>query len=294
VGPRFCLLVTIGAGSGISARRHEVAIISISRGTFAGGEALAEALAARLGYECVSREALIESATWYAVPKDCPDGAAANPANRLERLASERTAHLVSVRAALCDRARGGNLVYHGHAGHLLWGEEVTHVIRLRVVADMEFRIGAAMKRHGLAREGAIAYIQNVDKERAEWTQFLYGIEWEDPALYDLVLNLSRLTIPGACETIVRMTELPEFRPTPRSMKAMADNALSSRVLALLIRDPRTACLELKVSADGGKVTVSCPTQSGDALNAVSAVVAQAEGVSQIECIPVSVLAGSP
>ena len=35
-----------------------MAVITISRGTFAGGEKLASALAQRLGYRAISREAL--------------------------------------------------------------------------------------------------------------------------------------------------------------------------------------------------------------------------------------------
>ncbi|HEX2987551.1 MAG TPA: cytidylate kinase family protein [Chloroflexota bacterium] len=270
-----------------------MAIITISRGTFGGGEALAEALASRLGYECVSREALVESATWYGVPAGSP-GDAENRAGSLERLASERKAHLVSVRAALCDRARGGNLVYHGHAGHLLWGEDVSHVIRLRVVADMEYRIRAAMKRHSLGREGAIAYIEKVDRERSEWTNFLYGVAWEDPSLYDMVLNLARISIPSACEIVAQLTQLPEFRPTPRSMKAMEDIALSSRVLAHLLRDPRTAGLDLKVTADDGRVTINCAAQPRDAQDAIPIVAAQVEGVKQIDCSPVPTVGSSP
>ncbi len=266
-----------------------MAIITISRGTFGGGEALAEALAARLGYECVSREELVESATWYGVPSDCRGSITDNPARRLERLAGERKAHLVTITAALCDRARGGNLVYHGHVAHLLWGEAVTHVIRLRVVADMEYRIAAAMERHDLGREAAIAYIERVDRERSEWSKFLYGVEWEDPALYDLVLNLTRISIPTACEMVAQMVQQPEFKPTPKSIKAMEDISLSSRVLAHLIRDPRTACLDLDVKADGGKVTVDCSTPSGEALAAIPAVAAQVEGVRQVECRPVPV-----
>jgi len=47
------------------------------------------------------------------------------------------------------------------------------------VIADMEYRIKAAMERMNLKRDEAIVYIDRVDKERIKWTRFLYGIEWE-------------------------------------------------------------------------------------------------------------------
>jgi hypothetical protein len=39
-----------------------MSVITVSRGSFSGGKALAECLAARLGYRCVGREAIVERA----------------------------------------------------------------------------------------------------------------------------------------------------------------------------------------------------------------------------------------
>jgi len=40
------------------------------------------------------------------------------------------------VTAVLLDHARQGNLIYHGHVGHLLLSG-ISHVLRVRVIADM-------------------------------------------------------------------------------------------------------------------------------------------------------------
>jgi cytidylate kinase len=31
-----------------------------------------------------------------------------------------------------------------------------------------------------------------MDRDRRKWTQFLYGLDWGQPSLYDLVINLER------------------------------------------------------------------------------------------------------
>src|SRR5919197_611039 len=60
---------------GASPRRRPAApeacmsIITISRGSFSGGQALAERVAQRLGYSCLSREVLVEAAATYGVPE---------------------------------------------------------------------------------------------------------------------------------------------------------------------------------------------------------------------------------
>ena len=40
-----------------------MAIITVSRGTYTGGQTVAQQLAERLGFECLSREELMEAST---------------------------------------------------------------------------------------------------------------------------------------------------------------------------------------------------------------------------------------
>jgi cytidylate kinase len=258
-----------------------MSIIAISRGTFSGGEALARGIAERLGYRCISREVILEAAWGYGVPAEEMIRAMEKRPPLWERLAGERTAHLILMRAALCEHALGGSLVYHGHVGHLLL-PGIAHVIRVRVIADMEYRIQAAMEQQHLSREGAAAYVEKVDKERREWTRFLFDVEWDDPHLYDIVLNLSRIGLETACETVVRLAGDEEFKPTAASVKAMRDLTLGSRVSAVLATDARTKSADLRVTADDGRVTITGMTGSRAVLDAIPLVVHQVEGIKDI------------
>jgi hypothetical protein len=131
-----------------------MAIIAISRGTFSGGEALAKRVAERLGYQCLGREANLEAAARrYRIPADQLAAAMEKRPSFLERVIGERAAYLTFVRASLCEQAREGNLVYHGYLGQLLF-PDISHVIAVRVIADPEFRIQAAMQHARLHRKG--------------------------------------------------------------------------------------------------------------------------------------------
>jgi cytidylate kinase len=258
-----------------------MSIIAISRGTFSGGEAVAKGVAERLGYRCVSREVMLGAAWGYGVPVDKLVAAMEKRPPFWERFAGARSTHLVLIRAALCEYAKGGNLVYHGYLGHrLLPG--IGHVIGVRVIADTEVRIRAAMQEQCLARKDAMVHIEKVDKERRQWTRFLFDVEWDDPQLYDVVLNLGRMDIATACETVARLTEREEFKPTAASMAAMRNLSLSSRVAAVLATDARTADLDPEVVAEDGTLTVRGVTQSPAVIEAVPAVVRQVEGVKDI------------
>lgn len=260
-----------------------MAVITISRGTFTGGQALAECLAERLGYQCLSREVILDAATSFGVPVEKFIEAMEKPPSFWERLTGERTDYLNYLRAALSERALADNLVYHGYAGHLLLSG-VSHVIRVRAIADLETRVQTAMARNNLDRKGAVARVKRIDRERSEWMRFLFGVDWQDALLYDVVVNVSRLGIPGACDLVASMATMKAFQPTAQSTKAMKDVVLGNRVWVTLAGNPETAGSSLKVTADGGVVTVSGTAVSWDVVDAVSVVAAAVEGVREVHC----------
>jgi cytidylate kinase len=258
-----------------------MSVIAISRGTFSGGEAVARAVAERLGYRCVGREVILEAAFGYGVPPEEVSRAMEARPSLWRRLAGQRETYLTLVRATLCQYAVGGNVVYHGHLGHLFL-PGVSHVVSVRVIADMAYRVQAAMRMQTMSRQDALAYIQRVDRERQLWTRFLFAVDWDDPRLYDLLVNLSRMSVDTACDTVAQVARRSEFQPTPVSLRAMRELALRSQVSAALVTDPRTKDAHLEVSADQGVVTIVGTTQSPAILEAVPLVARQVEGVTEV------------
>jgi osmotically-inducible protein OsmY len=258
-----------------------VAIITISRGSFAGGQKLAECVAEKLGYRCVSREVLAEAAKQYGVAEDKLYKSLVEKPKLLERLTLERTHYTAFIRAALCREVKGDNVVYHGHAGHLLL-RGVPHVLRVRVVADMELRIRAAMEAHGMNREDAIAYIEDMDRARAKWTKFLYHVDWCDPDLYDLVINLDHIGLSTACEILSTVANLEEFQTTAESQRTMDDLALSSEVRARIAADGGVGDAEIEVEASAGVVTILGTLNSIEEADKVRAIAKKTPGVTEV------------
>jgi cytidylate kinase len=260
-----------------------MAIISISRGTFSGGKTLAEHVAQRLGYPCLGREeVLVEAGKEYGISERELTEAVNQPPAFWQQVPGRRVAYLMCLTAALLKRAQGGNLVYHGHAGHFLLSG-ISHVLRIRVIADMEYRIKAAMERMNLKRDEAIVYIDRVDKERIKWTRFLYGIEWGDPSQYDGVLNLERMTIEGASQAIASIAQLDDFKVTPQSQKAFEDLNVISGVWAALVRDERTRTASVQVVASNGVVTITGKASAGKVVDAIPVVAGLVPGVKEVK-----------
>jgi cytidylate kinase len=233
-----------------------MSIITISRGTLSGGQALAEQVAQRLGYRCISREVLVEAAAASGVPEAKLVQYLEKMPGVWERLTTSRRLYLIFIQAAMCELAQEGRLVYHGQAGHqLLPG--ISHVLKVRLIAPLEYRIDAAMARHGLSREAAVRYIQQVDEERLRRMRYLFDIDWRDPALYDVVLNLQHMRLETAADVVIAMAQHPEYQPTAASRRALAALTLSCRVKAAVAAHPETFGLEIGVEVDDGVVRLT-------------------------------------
>ncbi len=258
-----------------------MAIITISRGTFSGGQKLAECIAAKLGYRCISREVLVETAKEFEVSEEKLLEALTKKPWLLERLTRARARYLAYIRATLLKEVKDENVVYHGLAGHLLL-KDVPHVFRIKVIANMEFRVKNAMERNNLGREEALRYIQEVDEGRARWTRFIYDVDWNDPNLYDLVVNLDQITIESACDVVCHLTDMEGYRKSELSKKIINDMVLASHLRALIASDKGISDREVEVVSDGGVVTISGTVESIAEADRIRTIVRMAPEVEEI------------
>jgi cytidylate kinase len=262
-----------------------MSIITISRGTFSGGEKLAECLAKKLGYKSISREILVQAAEKYGISENQLITAMEAKPALTERLSLniDRFRYLSFIQATLCEQAKNDNVVYYGHAGHLLL-KNACPVIKVKVIASMEQRILFAMEHNKISREEAISYIKKMDKYRKQWTKFLYDIDWKDPSLYDIIINLKDTSIQTACDMIAVMTTAPEFQLTEASKKALADLTLESQVKAMLASDDTTKDYLLKITVQDGNVRVSGRVRNAEDANRIKTIIEEMPGVKSMDC----------
>ncbi len=259
-----------------------MAIITISRGSHAGGKDVAALLAKRLGHPIVSREEVLRATIEdYGISEKELNKTLNGAPPFWQQVPGKRLAYVKCVTAGILAHAEEGNLVYHGIAGHLLLSS-LRQVLRVRVIADMEYRIKATMQEHSQSQEEAVAYIQRVGKERGRWARLLYGVEWEDPSLYDTILNLGKISAESACATIACMAEQKEFASTPESQKDLEDFSLSCRVWATLAKNPATRSAGIQVNADNGEVVIGGTIGSVKATELVTQIAETVEGVKGV------------
>ncbi len=231
-------------------------IITIYQGASGSGEALAQVVAQTLGYRCVGREVLVEASRRYRIPEARLNEIVEKGPRWWERLLQDLRPYRIALQAALCETAHDGRIVYHGHLAHELL-HEIGHVLKVLLTAPIEFRIEQVRARQSQSTSSARNYIEEVDKARSRRLMAMFGADWRDPNRYDLVLNMSKMTIEGAKRLILDAAHLPEYQPSIASARAFENLALSSRVHATLIASQTVRGPALEVRAEGGHVHVT-------------------------------------
>jgi len=211
-----------------------MAIITISRGSYSKGKEVAEKVAARLGYQCLSREVILDASDRYHIPEIKMVKAIHDAPSILERFGHNKARFVAYYQSAFTRKVQKDNVVYHGLAGHLLL-KGISHLLKVRIIADLADRVLNEMEREGIPKQEAEALILRDDEERRKWTQSLYGVDPWDSSLYDIILHIHQFTVADAVDFICQAVGLNQFRTTTKSQQKMDDLALASQVKAALI-----------------------------------------------------------
>jgi cytidylate kinase len=211
-------------------------IIAISRGSYSHGKRVAEKVAEKLGYECVSREALLRASNRYTSRQIDVFRAAGDGPSVLDRIAYGKERYVAYIRKALLDRLSKDNVVYHGFAGHFFL-QGVSHVLKVRIVANLDQRVAEEMRRKGIPSAQAREGLEKDDDAHRRWSRYMYGIDPADSHLYDLIVPMHSKTADEAAEIIAQAAGRSCFKVTPESRNALRMLHLAAQVQASLVDD---------------------------------------------------------
>ena len=256
-----------------------MSIITISRGSYSRGKEVAEKLALKLGYECISRDILLEASDEFNIPEIKLIRALHDATSVLGRFKHGKERYISYIYASLLQHARKDNVVYHGLAGQFFLGG-IQHVLKVRVIADMQARVNEEMRRENISAEKALYILQKDDEERRKWGLQIYGTDTWDSRLYDIVLHIGKLTVDNAVDILFDTVQKPNYQATEESLKMVDDLALAAKVKANLVR----IAPKIQVAADHGRIFISEIHDTFVAKNKtqINTIAKQVEGVEEV------------
>jgi len=79
--------------------------------------------------------------------------------------------------------------------------------LNVRTVASYETRVGRVQKTYGVGETEAASILKKADRKHKRFIKTVYGMDWDDPTLYDLTLNTDNLCEEECANLIGFMSE---------------------------------------------------------------------------------------
>ncbi|MBW2432335.1 MAG: cytidylate kinase-like family protein [Deltaproteobacteria bacterium] len=203
-----------------------MAVITISRQYGAGGKTLGRMIAAELGYEFADSEIIAKVAEMANVSTHWVETVEKEAGGKLSRFVSRMVSkplvdkilkgergyidetiyldYLVLIIAQIADE---GDVVILGRGSQYILDDhpEAFHIL---MINSFENRVRFMQKNYDLSEKRATRIIRGEDKRRKTLYQKLGKTDYDNPFLYHLVLNMSRLSLQEAKQIVCHRINL--------------------------------------------------------------------------------------
>jgi cytidylate kinase len=199
-------------------------VITLARQVGSGGQVLATALSQRLGLRTVDRIELRNEASkrGLSLPESFVKFASEEAGSGLNHylsygelefdqalrggtperhdtgFLSELSAHsreiLLTLQVVIYDLASHDNVLFVGAGAQILLAD-IPQVIRVKIIAPVETRIERMVSAYSLSNDDARAAVEAGDLEQVDYNRVIFGEDWLNPELWDIVVNSDTLSV---------------------------------------------------------------------------------------------------
>jgi len=264
-----------------------MAVITMTREMGSLGRDVALGLADKLGLKLVQHEVVDHVADKLHLGASTVNRFLEGKASLLERWDIDEKSASLYTAEEIFDLASQGNVLIRGWGATYLL-RPITHVVCVRVCAPVNWRAKNLMERIGIQDQKAAAReIEKNDGAHAKTMQHLFHADWQDPLLYDLVINTSRVSVASGINLIKSLVNQPEFQETAESREQLVHMKLEAQVHSALKSNPKTRRLntlfDISLESSTGKVTLSGMVDDDSLHQEALKTVATVPGVNDID-----------
>ena len=211
-------------------------VITISRGSYSKGKEIAEKLAKKLEYDCISREILLSASEQFNVKEAKLIRALHDAPSFFDRFKHGKEKYTAFIHEVFLGYIQKDNVIYHGLAGHY-FAREIPNVLKVRINSTIDERLKEEVKRENISEEAARYLLIKDDEERRKWGISLYGIDTHNCELYDVVLQIDNLMVDDAVEILFNVANRPCFQTTPEFRMISKDKFLAAKAYSAIVNE---------------------------------------------------------
>jgi cytidylate kinase len=202
-----------------------MSVITISRQFGSGGKTLGRRIADTLGYYYADEDIIERAAVEIYVSSDGRKMFESEPVDKFKKFISKLNPFGTSLmELPLGDKernidgfkyvellnliipkiAKDGNAVIVGRGGQYIL-QNFDDTYHLLLIAKEQDRVKFIEEHYRASRARAVQVIKRMDKRRANLFSYFRRKDYDDPTLYDLIINLSLLSIDKAQELVIKL-----------------------------------------------------------------------------------------
>ncbi|MBF0541345.1 MAG: cytidylate kinase-like family protein [Nitrospirae bacterium] len=262
-----------------------MSIITLTAATYCESDEIISSAAKELNYELVGNEIIDIAAKEFNIPKDKILKAIYKAPASASRVHPDKDKYITSLQLSLIQLFLKDNIAYYGPGGFVLV-QGISHVFKVRIIANLENRINTMMKKDGISSKAAEKSIIKSDNELSKWSEFIFKADISDPNFYDLVINLDQIGAPQAIDIIVNAIKSKRFQPMTYSVNCLKDAQLALTLKSKLLDiDPK-----IMLTVKAGRIsidTVCLKKHSEKRIKQINTVVEVVTDINNIERIRV-------
>jgi two-component system response regulator CpxR len=231
-----------------------MSVITIFSGSFCKEEQVCREVKSRTGHKVFpDKEVVAEASRLSGIAENRLEKAFSAKTSVFNQFTREKERSIAYLRLAVAGLLSKDDLLLCGFAG-LLVPKEISHVLRVCLIADTKFRTSLAMGVHGLSEKEASKVLHRQDEDRAAWVNvILQKPDPWDPSLYDILIPMGKTEVAEAATLVIRNAASNVLKPTAASRRAVDDLLLASRVEIALSEEGH----HVGVTAKSGQVDLT-------------------------------------
>ena len=258
-----------------------MSILAMSETVGSRGTEIGRALATALGWEFADRDIITKAAESFGEGVSELKHATEEKPTLWDRFRQSQQRYATYVEATVLEIAARDNIVLVGRASTVIL-RDIRHALRARVIAAEQVRAQRIEQDLGLTPEAALESVRQADHDLAARVRYLYHLDWNEPSLYDVVLNTERLNVERAVAVLREMLTDQQFSSTDASRQELRDRSLSASARARLLADPTTRSIRIVVTALRGEIQLTGLVRSEEERRAAAPAVARIPGMPTV------------
>ena len=167
-------------------------------------------------------------------------------------LSNKHDVYLNFMEAVVYEVAREGEGVIIGHGSQMLL-RDFGCALHVRIHASPDTRVARIMRGRAISREAAVKLIRKTDDEKSGFFRFAFHKDWNDPSLYDLVINTEKVSEESAARLVIESARSGEISACSlTALEAMERLSLEKKIhAALLWKNINLNLLHIEVLENG-------------------------------------------